>query len=96
MSLEGKVAVVTGAAGERGAGRAIALMFAEAGAGRIPDNHHWTRRYVDEFGLELVPFFPDQGHTIKYFRGQRIKVEPGERMDLSKLYSFIFCELLYR
>ena len=32
MSLEGKVAVVTGAAGERGAGRAIALMFAEAGA----------------------------------------------------------------
>jgi len=32
MSLEGKVAVVTGAAGEKGAGRAIALMFAEAGA----------------------------------------------------------------
>jgi len=32
MSLKGKVAIVTGAAGERGAGRAIALMFAEAGA----------------------------------------------------------------
>jgi len=30
--MEGKVAVVTGAAGEKGAGRAIALMFAEAGA----------------------------------------------------------------
>jgi len=32
LSLEGKVAIVTGAAGERGAGRAIALAFAEAGA----------------------------------------------------------------
>ncbi len=32
LSLEGKTAIVTGAAGERGAGRAIALMFAEAGA----------------------------------------------------------------
>lgn len=32
LSLEGKVAVVTGSAGERGAGRSIALTFAEAGA----------------------------------------------------------------
>jgi len=32
LSLEGKVAIVTGAAGERGTGRAIALAFAEAGA----------------------------------------------------------------
>jgi 3-oxoacyl-[acyl-carrier protein] reductase len=31
-SLEGKVAIVTGAAGMRGIGRAIALLFAEAGA----------------------------------------------------------------
>jgi NAD(P)-dependent dehydrogenase (short-subunit alcohol dehydrogenase family) len=31
-SLEGKVAVVTGAAGKRGIGRAIALLFAETGA----------------------------------------------------------------
>jgi 3-oxoacyl-[acyl-carrier protein] reductase len=32
LSLEGKVAIVTGAAGERGIGWAIALVFAEAGA----------------------------------------------------------------
>ena len=32
LSLEGKVAIVTGAAGERGVGRAIALAFAQAGA----------------------------------------------------------------
>jgi len=32
LSLEGRVAVVTGAAGKRGIGRAIALLFAEAGA----------------------------------------------------------------
>lgn len=32
ISLQGKVALVTGAAGEKGIGRAIALVFAEAGA----------------------------------------------------------------
>ena len=32
LSLEGKVAIVTGAAGERGVGKAIALAFARAGA----------------------------------------------------------------
>jgi len=32
LSLEGKVAIITGAAGEKGAGRAIALAFAKAGA----------------------------------------------------------------
>jgi len=32
LTLEGKVALVTGAAGERGVGRAVALAFAEAGA----------------------------------------------------------------
>jgi len=32
LSLEGKVAIVTGAAGKRGMGHAIALAFAEAGA----------------------------------------------------------------
>jgi len=32
LSLEGKVALVTGAAGERGVGQAIAMTFAEAGA----------------------------------------------------------------
>lgn len=32
LSIKGKVALVTGAAGERGLGRAIALAFAEAGA----------------------------------------------------------------
>ena len=32
ISLEGKVAIVTGAAGEKGIGRAIALTLAEAGA----------------------------------------------------------------
>ncbi len=32
LSLEGKVAIVTGAAGERGVGQAVAMTFAEAGA----------------------------------------------------------------
>lgn len=56
LSVEGKVALVTGAAGERGLGRAIALAFAEAGADvavcdkevELRDRcHHCRRRGLD-------------------------------------------------
>ena len=33
-------------------------LYAEAGAGRIPNTHSITREWVNHFGLELEPFFP--------------------------------------
>src|SRR5437879_6440956 len=35
-------------------------LYAEAGAARIPDAHDLTRGYAAEFGLQLVPFQPNQ------------------------------------
>ena len=31
-------------------------LYAELGAGRVPDNHDFTLKYVKHFGLELTPF----------------------------------------
>ncbi len=33
-------------------------LYAEAGAGRIPETHNLTLHYVKLFGLELEPFYP--------------------------------------
>src|SRR5579864_1782013 len=33
-------------------------MYAEAGAGRIPNTHKITLEWVNHFGLQLEPFFP--------------------------------------
>jgi monoamine oxidase len=35
-------------------------LYAEAGAARIPDAHDLTRGYATDFGLQLVPFQPNQ------------------------------------
>ncbi len=60
-------------------------LYAEAGAGRIPDTHDWTLKYVKHFALTLDPFYPSDGFSINYIRGQRYKVRPGENMDISQL-----------
>ncbi|NET58042.1 MAG: FAD-dependent oxidoreductase [Symploca sp. SIO2E6] len=52
-------------------------LYAEAGAARIPDNHHWTLKYINHFGLQVAPFYPDQLDFVHYVRGKRIKVKPG-------------------
>jgi len=41
-------------------------MYAEAGAARIPDHHHWTIKYVKLFGLTLDPFHPNSGANLSY------------------------------
>jgi monoamine oxidase len=33
-------------------------LYAEAGAARIPDHHHFTLKYAELFGLTLEPFEP--------------------------------------
>lgn len=52
----------------------------EAGATRIPENHHFTLQYVKAFGLELDPFRPP-GATVYHLRGHRLAVKPGEKPD---------------
>jgi len=56
-------------------------LYAEAGAARIPDNHHWTLRYVRLFGLELVPFYPSTLRFVRHIKGHRAEVEPGQEID---------------
>jgi monoamine oxidase len=46
-------------------------LYGDAGAARIPDAHEWTLRYVREFGLKLLPFYPEAGVFAKVGRGRR-------------------------
>jgi monoamine oxidase len=53
-------------------------LYAEAGASRIPNHHHFTLNYAKQFGLTLDPFGPPPDIPVTYYaRGQRITVKPG-------------------
>lgn len=60
-------------------------LYAEAGAGRIPDSHELTLHYVRHFGLTLVPFYPDKLSRVFFLRGKRVRVQPRSEVDLSQL-----------
>ena len=60
-------------------------LYAEAGAGRIPETHNFTLKYVKLFGLTLDPFYPNADASLYCIRGKRMKVGPGETLDLSAL-----------
>ncbi len=60
-------------------------LYAEAGAGRIPEHHDITLRYAKLFGLTLDPFYPSAGASVYSLRGKRIQVRAGENLDLSQL-----------
>jgi monoamine oxidase len=53
-------------------------LYAEAGATRIPNNHHLTLRYTELFGLTLDPFQPPDVPNVYYVRERRMMVKPGE------------------
>ena len=56
-------------------------LYAEAGATRIPNHHHFTIKYAKLFGLTLDPFAPSNSPSLYYVRGKRIQVMPGEKVD---------------
>jgi monoamine oxidase len=56
-------------------------LYAEAGAARIPDHHHFTLKYAQLFGLTLEPFQPADLPSVYYVRGQRIQVAPGQQVN---------------
>jgi monoamine oxidase len=72
---------------ERPGGRVLTLRnfdgghYADAGAARIPDNHEWTLRYVKEFRLRLLPFYPGAGLFARLKRRRRSEVGWDEFSD---------------
>ena len=46
-------------------------LYADAGATRIADNHHWVKKYTDQFSLTLDPFHPDQLSDLYFVNGKR-------------------------
>src|SRR6266700_4452461 len=60
-------------------------LYAEAGAGRIPDTHHVTLEWVKKFGLELEPFFPKELSEVALLKGKRVKMPVGKTVDMSQV-----------
>ena len=56
-------------------------LYAEAGATRIPNHHHFTLRYAELFGLALDPFEPADSPSVYYVRGKRFQVTPGQKVE---------------
>ena len=55
-------------------------LYADAGATRVPNHHHFTLKYAELFGLTLDPFEPRDLPTVYYVRGKRIPVMPGQEV----------------
>jgi monoamine oxidase len=60
-------------------------LYAEAGAGRIPDTHEITLQWVKMFGLQLDAFYPTTLADIEYLRGKRIRVPRGSDIDMAQV-----------
>lgn len=56
-------------------------LYAEAGATRIPNHHHFTLKYAELFGLTLDPFAPLDLPSVYHVRGKRIQVPPGQKVE---------------
>jgi monoamine oxidase len=60
---------------ERPGGRVLTVrdfgdrVYADAGAARIPSDHDLTHKYVREFGLPLIPFYPNDGKFMRLVNG---------------------------
>jgi monoamine oxidase len=56
-------------------------LYADAGATRVPNHHHLTLKYCEQFGLVLDPFQPADLPSVYHVRGKRISVRPGQNVD---------------
>ena len=56
-------------------------LYAEAGATRVPDHHHFTLKYVKLFGLTLDPFEPPNVPSVYHVRGRRLRVPPDRNVE---------------
>ncbi|MGB9256947.1 MAG: FAD-dependent oxidoreductase, partial [Candidatus Korobacteraceae bacterium] len=60
-------------------------MYAEAGAGRIPNTHTVTLEWVKYFNLQLEPFWPTDGADVALLKGKRVKTPVGKPVDMSQV-----------
>jgi len=58
-------------------------LYAEAGAGRIPQNHDVTMAWVKHFGLELEPFYPTDLAQVALIKGKRVILPADKPVDMS-------------
>ncbi len=58
-------------------------LYAEAGAGRIPNTHALTREWVRMFGLQLDEFYPTTLADLEYQRGKRLRVPRDGGLDMA-------------
>ena len=64
-------------------------LYAEMGAARIPQNHDWTWKYIREFSLKTVPFYPSGLDFLHFVRGKHIRYSYGYYPSLYKYpYNF--------
>ncbi|HEV2863814.1 MAG TPA: NAD(P)/FAD-dependent oxidoreductase [Pyrinomonadaceae bacterium] len=56
-------------------------LYAEAGATNVFDNHHWTRKYLDLFDIELEAYKPSQLASVYLVRGQRLLSKAGQKIE---------------
>ncbi len=56
-------------------------LFAEAGAMRIPQNHHLTLAYVDKFKLSTIPFINHNPNAFLYLNGTRKRFSEAGMMN---------------
>ncbi|HEX8286964.1 MAG TPA: FAD-dependent oxidoreductase [Pyrinomonadaceae bacterium] len=72
---------------ERAGGRVLTVrnfdekLYAEAGAARIHRDHNLTHKYVNEFGLSLLPFYPIDQKFVTYDEGRAKTVGWGKFTD---------------
>jgi monoamine oxidase len=53
-------------------------LYAEGGAMQVFDNHNWTMKYIQLFGLELDMIQPPPLKSLVQIRGKRIEIVPGK------------------
>lgn len=57
-------------------------LYADLGAARIPENHDWTMKYIQQYGLKLELFNPPQGKYIDLIKGKKINYTIDHPADL--------------
>ncbi|MEQ6168759.1 FAD-dependent oxidoreductase [Ekhidna sp. MALMAid0563] len=57
----------------------------ELGAGRFPKSHELTMKYVNHFGLEVSPFYADEGNMTTLIGSERIYNPYDGKKDINKL-----------